>query len=254
MPNKYKEYLRKFLMVVAVIAILFSGYQLLQIKEEKDTSKTINKEVVEIIGKEEDGSVGFLTKKSFQELYAINNDFKGYIYYPSLQINEQVVQGSNNDYYLDHTFYGDYLSLGTVFVEASQDMDEQNTTLYGHGTTVSTLKFSNLHKLKKASDYDKYKTFYFVDKDFIYEFEVGVVLYAHSIDDYYSIPYWMGSFSESEFSSFISNAKAKQFYDTGVNFNADDNIISLQTCLNATDERRLVVIAKEVSRQPLKDQ
>ena len=108
MSKKYKELIRKFLMLAAVIAIIFSGYQLLQIKEEKDTSKTINKEVIEIIGEQEDGSVGFLTKKSFQELYTINDDFKGYIYYPSLEINEQVVQGSDNDYYLDHTFYGDY--------------------------------------------------------------------------------------------------------------------------------------------------
>lgn len=253
MSKSFKEIIRKILMVIAVIAIVYSSYQLLQIKQEKDTTTNVNKEVVDIVGEKDDGKIEFLTKESYDKLNAINSDFKGYLYYPSLMINEQVVQTNDNKYYLDHSFYKDYSQYGTVFVDYNQNMQQQNTTLYGHWVSNSTLKFSNLHKLKTESDYDEYKTFYYADKDYIYEFEVGIVIYHHSTNDYDNIPYWQGDFTNEQFSSFITNAKNQAFYDTGMEFSEKDNLMTLQTCITADSEERLVVIGKEVSRQPLSD-
>ena len=256
MSANTKETIRKLLMLVAVLAIIFSGYQLLQIKEEEKVETSVNKDIIEIIGKDDEKEkegVNFLTKETFNKLKDINKDFKGYLYYPSLDINEQVVQGSNNEYYLDHSFYNEYIIYGTVFIEASQNMGEKNMTLYGHWVSNSSLKFSNLHKLKKESDYDKYKTFYYADEEFVYEYEVGIVIYHHSVNDYDSIPYWQGNFNEQQFSSFINNAKKQAFYETGVEFNAEDKIMTLQTCITQDSEERLVVIGKEVGKTPLKD-
>lgn len=249
-------------MVVAVGAIIFSGYQLFKIKKEENESKTVNKEVIEIIGSEsekkdkkesiiDNNEVDFLTKEAYSKLKDINSDFVGYLYYPSLEINEQVVQTTNNSYYLNHDFYKDYSVYGTVFVEESQNLIEQNTTLYGHWVSNSSLKFSNLHKLKKQEDYDKYKTFYYADEEFIYEYEVGIVIYHHTVEDFDSIPYWQGSFNEEQLKSFIDNAKSQAFYDTGVEFNGDDKIMTLQTCITYDSDERLVIVGKEVKRQAI---
>lgn len=246
-----KELVRKALMVLAVLTILFSLYKISMIKVEENTSKTVNKEVIEIIGEQKDGEVNFLTQKSFKQLKEINREFKGYLHYPSLKINEQVVQTNNNEYYLNHSFYREYLEYGTVFIDANQDLNSQNTTLYGHWVSNSSLKFSDLHKLKNEKDYDKYKTFYFSDDEFTYEYEVGIVMYHHSVNDYDNIPYWQDSFSEKDFNSFINNAKSLAFYDTGVEFKFSDKIMTLQTCISVDNDERLVVIGKEVGRKPL---
>lgn len=253
MSKNFKEIIRKLLMLVAVIAIIYSSYQLLHIKDEENTSKVVNKEVVEIVGQHDDGNTDFLTRETYNKLLNINPDFKGYLYYPSLEINEQVVQTINNEYYLTHSFYREYSPYGTVFIDYNQNIDQQNTTLYGHWVSKSTLKFSNLHKLKDEANYDKYKTFYYTDDKFIYEFQVGIVIYHHSIDDYDNIPYWQGEFTNQQFTSFINNAKNQAFYNTGVDFEADDNVMTLQTCITVDSDQRLVVIGKEISREPLKD-
>ena len=117
----------------------------------------------------------------------------------------------------------------------------------------STLKFSNLHKLKDVNNYEANKTYYFASEDYIYEYEVAIVIYHHSVDDYDSIPYWHGNFSEIEIKNFINNAKSQQFYDTGVEITSKDKILTLQTCITADSEERLVVIGKLVNKIPLED-
>lgn len=253
MKNNFKEIIRKLLMVVAIVTIIYSGYNLLNIKEEENLEKTVNKDIIEVIGDDESGEVKFLTKETFKKLEAINSDFVGYLYYPSLNINEQVVHGSNNEYYLNHSFNKEYLPYGTVFVDANQQLFQQNTTLYGHWVSNSTLKFSNLHKLKDVNNYEANKTYYFASEDYIYEYEVAIVIYHHSVDDYDSIPYWHGNFSEIEFKNFINNAKSQQFYDTGVEITSEDKILTLQTCITADSEERLVVIGKLVNKITLED-
>lgn len=263
MSNKIKEFIRKTLMLIAVIAIIFSGYKLYEIKKDENAAKSVNDDIEEIIknkkpsqttkNEDTENELNFLTKETFAELQAINSDFKGYLYYPSLDIYEHVVQTNNNEYYLNADFYNEYSIYGTVFIDTDQSMNQQNKTLYGHWIDNSSLKFSDLHKLKNEKEYDKYKNFYYVDDEYIYEYEVAIVIYHHTIDDFDNIPYWQGDFDENELNAFINNAKELEFYDTGVEFSTDDHIMTLQTCITYDSEERLVVIGREVSREAIKD-
>lgn len=253
MSKNIKNVIRRFLMVIAVVAIIYSAYNLIVIKKEEKTAETVNKEVVELVGQDENNQVKFLTKSSFRKLIEINSDFVGYLYYPSLNIFEQVVQTDNNEYYLHHAFDKKQSPYGTVFVDYNQNIGLQNTTLYGHWVSDSSLKFSNLHKLKNQDKYDQYKTFYYADENYIYEYQVGIVIYHHTIDDFENIPYWEGEFDQLEFANFIENAKSKAFYDSGLEFKFQDNLMTLQTCITFDSEERLVVIGKEISKTPLTD-
>lgn len=253
MKANIKETIRKLLMIIALGAIIFSLYQLNEIRKDKSSSKKVNKEIVDIIGQDEDDDLKFLTKKSFADLHAINNDFVGYLYYPSLNINEHVVQTTDNEYYLNHSFYKEWLVYGTVFMDVDQSKDDQNKTLYGHWISNSTDKFSNLHKLRDANAYPNNNIFYYADDEYVYEYEVAYVIYHHSIDDYDNVPYWQGSFSEAQFINFINNAKAQAIYDTKVEISINDNLMSLQTCITYDSDERLVVIGKEISKELIKD-
>lgn len=254
MKDKVREFFRKLLMAVAVVAIAFSSFQLFEIYKEKQKDVDVGKEIVEIIGKdEEDDSIQFLTHESFAKLNAINEDLIGYLYYPSLDINEVVTQSNDNAYYLTRSFYKEYMDYGTVFMSYDQTKDSQNKTLYGHWIQNSTAKFSNLHKLQDQANYESNKTFFFADDEFVREYEVAYVIYHETYDDDKNVPYWQGDFSESQFNEFIANSQHQQMYDAGVEVTYDDKLISLQTCITYDSEERLVVIGKEINKVPLAD-
>lgn len=240
-------------MIIAILAIIYSGYQLYLIQAEKNQSSSVNNEIADIIGKEDD-EIKILTKKTFGELHEKNNDFVGYLHYPSLDINEPIVQTTDNDYYLDMSFYKEYLLYGTVFMSYDQSKTDQNRTLYGHWISNSTAKFSNLHKLRDQANYEASKTFYYSDDEFVYTYEVAHVIYHDSVAGVDNVPYWQGNFSEEQFYSFVENAKAQEIYSTGVEMTPDDKMMSLQTCISYDTDERLVVIGKEVSREPIAEQ
>lgn len=253
MKGKIKEIIRKLLMVVSIIAIFYSGYQLYLIKQDKDNAKQVNKEIIEIIGKEDD-ELKFLTKKSFAELNEINDEFIGYFDYPSLGISEPVTQTTNNDFYLDRSIYKDYLMYGTIFKSFDQTKDDQNWTLYGHWIQNSSAKFSSLHHLMDEANYEENKKFYYSDDEYVYEYDVAYVIYHSEVSKSDNVPYWQGSFSESEFNDFVLNAEKQALYSTGVEVNYSDKLMSLQTCIRYDSDERLVVVGKEVSRTPIADE
>lgn len=254
MKNKIREFIRKLLMVVAVVAIAFSSFQLFQIYKEKKKDTDVGKEIVEIIGKdEEDDKVQYLTHESYAKLKAINSDLIGYLYYPSLDINEVVTQSYDNDFYLTKSFYKEYMNYGTVFMSYDQTKESQNKTLYGHWIQNSTAKFSNLHKLRDQANYEDNKSFFFADDEYVREYEVAYVIYHETYDDDKNVPYWQGDFTEGQFAQFIQNSKHQQMYDTGVEVNYEDKLISLQTCITYDSEERLVIIGKEINKVPLAD-
>lgn len=51
----------------------------------------------------------------FAELIRTNPDFRGWLYFPALDISYPVVQGEDNDYYLKHSFEGESVNAGMHF-------------------------------------------------------------------------------------------------------------------------------------------
>lgn len=247
----FKEILRKIVIVIATGAIAFSSYQLYLIYEENRKSENIKEEINEIIGKDDEEDLSFLNKEAYDKLKAINEDLVGYLYYPSLDIEEVIVRSTDNTYYLNRSFYKEYMEFGTVFMSYDQTDESQNKTLYGHWIQNSSAKFSNLHKLKDPANYEKYSTFEYADSENVYEYEVAYVIYHETYEDDNNVPYWQGDFTESEFEAFVQNANHQEMYDTGIEVTADDNLLSLQTCITYDSDERLVIIAREVSRKPL---
>jgi len=82
---------------------------------------------------------------SLDELAAINPDFVGWITANNNAIDYPVVRGSNNDKYINTTFFGTRNSAGAIFMDYrnKMDFDEKVVVLYGHRTRDRTM-FSSL--------------------------------------------------------------------------------------------------------------
>ena len=73
-------------------------------------------------------------KPSFEELRKINPDVAAWITLDGTKIDEPIVQGKNNEEYLNKDVYGKYYMGGTVFLDSRCDRKFQDvySLIYGH--------------------------------------------------------------------------------------------------------------------------
>jgi len=252
---------RILLILVGVLIILISLVQIINIVLEDQMIKREQEELLSIINNiasEEDledaenEKVIKLSGKSYAELKEINHHFMGWLSFRSGLVNQPVVQSSDNDYYLNRSFFGKRNSTGTAFIDYAQTLDMQNLTIYGHLVYRNeNLMFSPLHKLVEQKNYDANRYFSFSTENEIRNYEVAIVFYYDIEEDATSIPYYYGEFSPELFEQYISYAKEKQFYETGVSIGVEDKIITLQTCVKNKDNLRLIVVGKLISVEPI---
>ena len=259
--RKMNKTTRKLLVIIGVLLMLVSLVNILKIvledKEAIDDQNSLINILTEVPSEEdsishEEEKELTLTGRSYNELLDINSDFKGWLSFRSGLVNQPVVQSSNNNYYLNRSFFGKSSSIGTAFLDADHNLNGQNMTIYGHLVYRNDkLMFSPLHKLKDQGNYDTNRYFSFSTGTEIRNYEVAIVFYYDVEEDGYSIPYFNGTFDEVEFNQYISAAKGKQFYETGVNLAYGDRFITLQTCVKNEDNLRLIIIGKQIGTEPL---
>lgn len=109
----------------------------------------------------------------FAELIRTNQDFRGWLYFPALDISYPVVQGEDNDYYLKHSFEGESVNAGCIFMDcgASADWSDRNTFVFGHNMRDESMfgAFKNLLKGTASCEENPYFYIYTEDKVYIYE-------------------------------------------------------------------------------------
>lgn len=196
----------------------------------------------------------------FAELYATNQDMVGYLHIDNTNIDTPVVQNkadagsSGEDFYLRHNFYKSDDKYGVAYLDAYNTGSEidQNNTIYGHNMTDG-LAFAQLEKYHtiegfKESPVIRYSTLY---KD--YYFKVYAVIITNGTpagDNNYLFNYIAAFFPTDEnFEGFIEALDERKLYDTGVDINKDDKLLTLSTCsyeIKQTGMGRLAVIGRLV--------
>lgn len=178
---------------------------------------------------------------NFDDLSEINPDTVGWIrFYPEPSaINYPIVQGKNNQEYLNKTFAQEENTTGAIFMAAENraNLFDKNTIIYGHRMDDHSM-FYHLEDYQDQGFYKKYPHFYIYTPDGI---EHVYRIYSAGIVDESSDTY-MTSFSTSKkFKEFLKMTKETSDYDTGVEVGADSRIVTLSTCTSASDSNRYVV-------------
>lgn len=121
--------------------------------DEEDTTqdkKTENKEDEET---EKSGSAEDFTV-DFEALKKINSDIVAWIRIPGV-LDYPVVQGTDNSYYLHHTFRKEYNIAGSIFLDArnTADFSDGKNIIYDHNMRDGSM----FHVLRKFQDLDFYQ-------------------------------------------------------------------------------------------------
>ena len=257
--KRAKKNLYNILLVMLLGVCAFSGYQIFKIYKDNADAKEVQNETSLTVEPEEEGDQPAPVPKpaEYRELFAknkdLNNDFKGWIVFDSGLMNLPFVQGPTNDSYLRRNFYGQYDVCGTVFQDASQDLNGTNITLYGHYIySDASLMFSPLEKLLQPENYEGNKTFHLYLENEVRDYEIcSTVLYDSRGPN---VPYEMGNFDDASWNTFYDMMVNQSVYNTGVPISREDHFLTMQTCVRHNNYQRTLVIGKETGRRPLDTQ
>lgn len=179
----------------------------------------------------------------YNTMYNINNDYEAWIYIADTKINYPIVQGADNDFYLNHTFYKEPVFSASLFIDyrIESGAEGKNVIVYGHNMKDGSM-FASLKKFRNKEFRQRHPSFSVYTSTGAYEYQVFAT-YTTSPD---SVAYTVGFANDEEFMNYINIVKNWSDVDYGVDVTAEDKIITLSTCVNDNVDR-YVVHAKRVN-------
>lgn len=176
---------------------------------------------------ENDPYVTELAKTDLDALREYNADVIGWIYIPGTKINYPIVQGADNQYYLEHLWNGTESPAGAIFLESTNDpgMDAFYSILYGHNLNDGSM-FGGLHYYESQAFFEGHPYVYLVTDTGVYRYEVYA---AHSVA-VDSIVYAVQIKREDTKARLLRETLADSVIDTGIIPEVTDRILTLSTC------------------------
>ena len=180
-----------------------------------------------------------LKEADLDELSVLNPDTAAWIQIPGTVISYPVMYTADNIYYLDHTFSGENSKAGSIFMEAlnSEDFTDEHTIIYGHNMRDGSM-FAGLKKWKDKSYYQKHPYLYLTRKEGIFRYEIFSCYTTEEDGEAYTLVFE----TKEEKEAFIESTKKRALYDTGVEIDTGDKILTLSTC-TSNGEKRFVIHA-----------
>jgi len=187
----------------------------------------------------------------YKNLYLKNENLIGWLKIDDTNIDYPVMQSLNGsgDYYLNHDFDGNEDRNGTLFLDDNCDVIDRsdNLIIYGHNMKSGQM-FGGLTAYKSESFFESHKLVRF---DTIYEkgmYEVAFVFQTkvyNEADITFKYYQFIEPNSKEEFESGVRQMKEMSLYDTGVDVEFGDKLISMSTCDYDETNGRFVVVAKK---------
>ena len=176
-----------------------------------------------------------------------NKDIVGIIVFDDRAIYEPIVQAPDNDFYVRRNIEKQYANAGIPFISADGNIDSQNVVIYGHSSKWSNIIFTPLMSYIDSTYYDKHPTFEFITENETRTYKIFDVMNIdlNNLND--SLEFTQTAWdTTNEFNSFISDSINRGFYKTSETASYDDKLMTLVTCDTRDNNKRIVVLAKQI--------
>ncbi len=180
----------------------------------------------------------------FAALKEKNPDVCGWITVPNTNVDYPILQsqpGEDNDYYLTHNIDRKYSSSGSIYIQRnnSNQFTDRNTVIYGHNMKNKTM-FRTLHNFRDPK--------FFAENEYFTIYTPGHIKTYHIFSAYrYDNRHILNSFDFTDMSvfqeylDFATNPQSMiKNVRSGVKVTADDQIVTLSTCISDPRYRYLV--------------
>ena len=183
----------------------------------------------------------------YADLVVQNPEMFGWVRIEDTVLDYPVMRSTmDNEKYLYANFDGKYSFAGTPFADNQCSSDSDNLVIYGHNIKDGSM-FRSLFKYEKESYWKKHPTIMYSDLYEDYEYEVMAVFYDRvyeKTEDVFKFYQFIDAENEEAFDYAVEQFKAKSLYDTGVDAQYGDQLITLVTCSYQVENGRFVVVAR----------
>lgn len=242
--------LRKITRLIALIALIVSVGVLIFYAVDDLRSKRTDDKLKGLKDAQASSSLPDILPE-YEALYAENPDTIGWLKIDGTGIDNVVMYAPDEiDKYLHTDFYGNYAYRGCLFVDEYCDIfNSDNIIIYGHNMKDGSM-FGTLDSYADESFYAEHKIIRF---DTIYEKHSYEVVAAISTsipakdEDVFRYYEYTSSNDEETFLDYADFIEKNKLYDTGVEINPGDKLLTLSTCAYHTTDGRFVVVARQIS-------
>ena len=249
------------LLAAAFAAIfLFSGVMLRQSNCEQAEAEEAFSIVAELIQTEpeivvtesasaaEETTTPITPAEQYAAVYAVNNDFVGWISIAGTAIDYPVMHTPDRpNFYLRRGFDREYSKHGVPYIQEDCVLgSSENLIIYGHHMNDGSM-FADLCSYKSRDFWQEHP---FIHFDTMEEFGIYEIVAAFRTEVYCTDGFRYFDFVEldepARFDAYIARCKALSLYDTGINSEYGDKLITLSTCEYSRENGRMVVVARKV--------
>ena len=185
-----------------------------------------------------------------EKLQEENEDIVGWIEIEDTNISYPVLQGKDNEYYLNHNYKKEKSQKGSIFLDANYDwsIPSNNLIIYGHNI-MNDLMFKDLLKYANEEFYKEHPVIRFTTKENDGEYEIISAfkskVFNKSDTNVFRYYNFINAETEEEYNEFVENAKKVSLYDIEETTEYGDELMTLITCSYHTTDGRFVVIGRE---------
>ena len=129
-----KKFFLNLLTIICIVTICISSFKIYTTLRDYKKADNVYSELRDTKNNSDN------TTEATKDLSSINSDYQFWINVEGTNIDYPVVQGSDNDFYLNHDFNKNYLPAGSIFLDYRNDFEtDYNTVIYGHHMRNSTM-------------------------------------------------------------------------------------------------------------------
>ena len=180
-----------------------------------------------------------------------NSNSIGWLQVKGTDINYPVVQGEDNEYYLEFLINGDWNAKGTPFVDAHcpSPFNDYLTIIYGHRMKDGSMFASLLKYFDDSTYFSQFPTIELYTPGGNYDLEI---VSGAKIDASDATYYRFGDFSAEErveYGNTITAANRILGFDKEITLDGSERLVMLSTCTPQSDNFRFVIWGRLVPMQ-----
>lgn len=185
-----------------------------------------------------------------KKLQKENDDIVGWLEIEDTNINYPVLQGDDNEFYLNRNYKKEKSEKGSIFLDAKYNWNipSNNLLIYGHNI-INGLMFQDLLKYESQDFYKKHPNIKFTTEKDDKEYEIISVfksrVYYKAEKNVFRYYDFINAKKEEDYMEFVKNAKKTSIYDIEATAKYGDELITLVTCSYHIEDGRFVVIGRE---------
>ncbi len=181
--------------------------------------------------------------------YNQNNDVVGWLRLPNTEIDNEVLQGADNNIYLRSDITKGYNWYGCYYADYECQFGDRNSIskdiiIYGHSMNddPNSTKFSQLKKYADPEFAKNNPYLYFSTPEDNLVYKVFSVMYTDT-----NLAYIHPDLKGNEFMKLVSELKDRSQFDFDVDVNSSDKLLTLSTCTyiyGSREDQRFVVVGR----------